>query len=79
MKELIVKRREMVEILKSNTVVELDTPKASYLLRLLECRGMLPPAYLKTLTDDETNELSTNDIEYYTGTTYVQEWEPEDD
>lgn len=38
-----MKRSEMVEYLISNSKVKLEKPVASYLLRLMEIKGMLPP------------------------------------
>lgn len=38
-----MKRSEIVKHLQSNTKVELSKEVSSYLLRLLELKGMLPP------------------------------------
>lgn len=38
-----MKRSEMVEYLQMNSTLELSKEVASYLLRLLEIKGMLPP------------------------------------
>lgn len=72
-----MKRKEMVNYLQSNSTVELSKEQASYLLRLVELKGMKPPFYVKTISAVDRAALGTNHTAYYTGKIRVSEWEPE--
>lgn len=53
---------------------------AIMVLNEIERNGMKPPVVKKTITQEEAESMySTNDDEYYTLKTYVNEWEEEED
>lgn len=67
-----MKRSEMVAYLQSNTKVNLSEEVASYLLRLLEIKGMLPPP--------NTNKPIPNFYEGKEhGYTFINEWEKDEE
>ena len=66
-----MKRSKMVKLLQSNSKVKLETPIASYLLRLMENADMLPPC--------KDNGKYNHWVDHKGGTYCCNAWEPEDE
>jgi hypothetical protein len=72
-----MKRSEMIDALAGylEEQYDLDTSLSAIVLDFLESKGMLPPAYKKTVLADNGFGFNNN---FYVQT-FVNKWEPEDD